>query len=375
MQAFLIEGRWKAGFGILSDVVDDHVEQRVVAVVGFGYLRRVVGYDPTVVMTGSSGSKCQETRVPTILRSRTTILRQAAKTLRLRLRRFGPVEWEFAICAVFRNEARYLAEWLEFHELMGVEHFFLYDDQSTDDVEGVLKPWMERGRVTLRPSKGKGQNEVYEHCLWHGARRCRWVAFIDIDEFLFSPLALELPDVMKRYADCPAVFVHWLLFGSSGHQAPPPGGTLKNFVRTIGLEKSIEDDFDHRPSNDKRQLVFARSRQGKTIVNPRAVVEAGVHRPRKLLWGEIADEKREKYREQSPPGTVFSCDVLRINHYWSRSIEELGQKIERGYFGDPAGMTRNLERQLEREAILNEVEDREILHVVDSMSRAKPSRG
>lgn len=38
-----------------------------------------------------------------------------------------------SIGAIFKDEAPYLAEWIEFHRLVGVEHFFLYDNLSTDE--------------------------------------------------------------------------------------------------------------------------------------------------------------------------------------------------------------------------------------------------
>lgn len=46
----------------------------------------------------------------------------------------------FGVCAVFKNESRHLGEWLKFHNLMGEEHFFLYDDNSADDFMTVLQP-------------------------------------------------------------------------------------------------------------------------------------------------------------------------------------------------------------------------------------------
>jgi hypothetical protein len=33
-----------------------------------------------------------------------------------------------SICAIFRHEAPYLREWIEFHKLIGAERFFLYDN-------------------------------------------------------------------------------------------------------------------------------------------------------------------------------------------------------------------------------------------------------
>ena len=38
-----------------------------------------------------------------------------------------------SICAIFKDEARFLREWLEYHRLIGIEHFYLYNNFSTDD--------------------------------------------------------------------------------------------------------------------------------------------------------------------------------------------------------------------------------------------------
>ena len=40
----------------------------------------------------------------------------------------------------FRNEARYLAEWVTFHQLMGAERFWRYDNLSADDWQSALAP-------------------------------------------------------------------------------------------------------------------------------------------------------------------------------------------------------------------------------------------
>ena len=37
-----------------------------------------------------------------------------------------------SIWALYQDEAPYMREWIEFHRLMGVEHFFLYDHDSAD---------------------------------------------------------------------------------------------------------------------------------------------------------------------------------------------------------------------------------------------------
>ena len=54
-----------------------------------------------------------------------------------------------SICAIFRDQAPYLAEWIEYHLLLGIEHFYLYDHQSIDAPINQLAPYIERGIVDL----------------------------------------------------------------------------------------------------------------------------------------------------------------------------------------------------------------------------------
>ncbi len=54
-----------------------------------------------------------------------------------------------AVCAIFKNESVFLKEWLEYHLLIGVEHFYLYNNFSEDNYQDILAPYIEKGQVTL----------------------------------------------------------------------------------------------------------------------------------------------------------------------------------------------------------------------------------
>ena len=83
-----------------------------------------------------------------------------------------------------KDEGSYLVEWLEFHKLVGVERFFLYDNTSTDNTIDVLRPYIESGEVIYHywPHK-PGQMSAYTHCLNNHRYDSEWIAFIDLDEF------------------------------------------------------------------------------------------------------------------------------------------------------------------------------------------------
>ena len=44
-----------------------------------------------------------------------------------------------SVACIIKNEGPYLKEWIEYHKLIGVEHFYVYDNESSDDTKIVNK--------------------------------------------------------------------------------------------------------------------------------------------------------------------------------------------------------------------------------------------
>ena len=141
-----------------------------------------------------------------------------------------------AVCAIFRDEARYLSEWVVFHRLQGVERFYLYDNRSSDDWRAALHPEIAEGVVDVREWPAfPGQGSAYEDCLRRHRTDTRWIAFIDVDEFLFSPTGRLLPDVLREFDTYPGVIVNWRIFGTNGWEHPPDGLVIDNYpMRACG---------------------------------------------------------------------------------------------------------------------------------------------
>ena len=159
-------------------------------------------------------------------------------------------------CAVFRNEAPHLSEWVEFHRSVGVEHFYLYNNNSEDDFLTALAPRMRDGTVTLVDfPQHPGQLAAYDHCLATYGREARWIAFFDVDEYLFPVTADSLRDVLADYELHPGVCVNWQVYGSSGRILPADGLTVESFTQ-------------------KAPASWWRNRQVKSVVDPRRVTRA-----------------------------------------------------------------------------------------------------
>jgi hypothetical protein len=221
-----------------------------------------------------------------------------------------------SIVACMKNEAPYLKEWIEFHKLVGFEHFYLYDNQCTDDTREVLKPYEESGLVTVNELPLPNcQLAAYYHALYSYRYECDWMAFIDIDEFLFSPKGEDIKVFLTDFKALPAVTPQWMTFGSNGHEQKPEGLVIENFTKRGPSEKDA----------------FEPNKHIKSIVNPKVTVcPAGT--PHNFFYMSPNPPVNEQGHQNTGPYREgeWTYDKIRINHYYCKSKEEYQEKINRG---------------------------------------------
>jgi hypothetical protein len=206
---------------------------------------------------------------------------------------------KLSIVAIAKNEGANFQEWIEYHRIVGVEKFYIYDNESTDDTKKVLEPYIKSGVVEYTYFPGqKMQKPAYAD----GLKKCRfdtkWVALIDLDEFIVPIKHEKISDYLDELPDdVGCVMVPWITYGSSGHQARPIGLVIESY-------KMRSADF--KLGN------LAADKQCKSIINPRFAIRLnGVH---------IGSSILKKIRS----------DVLRCNHYYSKSWEEFAARRSRG---------------------------------------------
>src|SRR5262249_15987349 len=210
-----------------------------------------------------------------------------------------------AVCAIFRDEAPYLAEWVSFHRIQGVERFYLYDNRSTDDWRSELEPEIEAGIVEVQECPSvPGQPLSPAHCLQRHRRDTRWIAFIDIDEFLFSPTGRPLPEILRSFDTHPNVVVSRHTYGTSGWEHPPQG--------------LVTDNYLWRATDD-----FIGNHWVKSIVYPRKTLRYATPHNFWVRGDAVGEDRRRVEAALRAP----TFDLLRINHYYTKSAEEFRRKV------------------------------------------------
>ena len=126
-------------------------------------------------------------------------------------------KYRIVICGIFKNEAPFLKEWIEFHEMMGVEHFYLYNNNSEDNYQEILDPYISKGLVTLVEwPYDQAQMGAYKHYYDTYRHESQWFSFLDIDEFFCPRYEESLSDWILKHDKYPVRVIYWRMFGTSG---------------------------------------------------------------------------------------------------------------------------------------------------------------
>ena len=172
-------------------------------------------------------------------------------------------------CTMVRNVAKFISEWVRYHAGIGIEHFYLYDNGSQDDLAHQVAKLNAAGfKVsTVAWPWTKTQEAGFSHCAAAYRSSCHWMAFVDVDDFIFSPkwhsfdspsksmlqevVSVVDPQVGQIYFNC-------YDFGPSGQTAHPSEGVCqgyicrmekplrhKSLVRLDAVDDSLENHIHH----------------------------------------------------------------------------------------------------------------------------------
>lgn len=127
------------------------------------------------------------------------------------------LKYRISLCLIFKDEAPFLKEWIDYHLTIGIDHFYLYNNNSEDNYLNVLEPYIGGGLVTLIDwPEPYSQFKAYKHCFDTYRLESNWIAFIDADEFICPKYDTDINDWIKKFDKYPSIMIHWLIFGTGG---------------------------------------------------------------------------------------------------------------------------------------------------------------
>ncbi|MCU6665594.1 glycosyltransferase family 2 protein [Silvania hatchlandensis] len=230
-----------------------------------------------------------------------------------------------ALCAIFKNEAPYILEWIAHHRLIGVTDFYIADNISTDGCSELLTSLHDEGQITLLtwPTLPgvKPQLPAYEKLAELAKKDCvDWALFIDADEFVILDdnhpnIQSVITKITTNDYNVSGITLNWATYGSSDI--------------IINSNNDILSNFEFRFIKDSNI-----NRHYKSLIRLKDFVSSG-NTPH-----EFRIEKSCKYvntagEELPQPLTGMSDRVtwanMKIHHYMIKSKSEyVSKKMKKG---------------------------------------------
>ena len=212
---------------------------------------------------------------------------------------------DLAVVSIMKNEAPYVKEWLDYHLLAGVDHFYIYDHESTDNFKEVLQPYINAGTITYNFFSGEmAQNAAYNDAVNKYRFFCKYIAFIDADEFIFPQnnknIVEVVDEILNDKKNAGGLGINWRMFGS-------------NNLETADYSRGVLERFTRCQENFNKHV--------KTIANPRKI-KCFIN-PHFAVYFENFFSVNEKGQPfQGPFNEPPTGDKICINHYYTKSKEE-----------------------------------------------------
>ena len=267
-----------------------------------------------------------------------------------------------ACVTILKDEAPYLDEWITFHLLMGFDHFYIYDNGSTDGTLDILARYQKSGVVTVVPWRNFSQvlhpqKAANAHAIANFCASYRWVAFFDVDEFLFSPTSETLVEALDKIGDQICVSIPWQNFGPNGHATKPDGLVIENYT-----EKGV-----FPPVPGQRSLL-----RYKTILDPTQVLAAGTHCFHFIDKGPVlTNERGQAMQPHQFEDVKFAVsEHFQLNHYFTRSEQELDQKRQKGRVSSKGAKIVNFVDNRLNQYKIATCEDKTILRFLPRLKKA-----
>lgn len=232
----------------------------------------------------------------------------------------------FFLALTVKNEAPNLWEWVAYHRAIGFTDIAIYQNDSTDGTQKVLRTMQKHGFIQFfpNPSRDRGwQNKAYRRASRLGEyKAAEWAMALDCNEFLViktgNGTVSDLVDALPQ--DANVCTIHWKAFGSSYHTKIPEGLVTEEFTLTEKPKRISE-----------RQMGF------KSIFKPTAYKRIGIHKP-KDAFAEvpsiICNGSGILLQNSVDPGWRSKdpdCRRLaQVNHYALRDVERFLVKSGRG---------------------------------------------
>jgi FkbM family methyltransferase len=146
------------------------------------------------------------------------------------------------ICAIIKDEHRFLDEWINYHLSIGFNTIHLFEDKDSISHESICSKYdnvylrryaCDKFVRNLLKDQGTAHRQ-YVLYKWFGDTYRNiydWVAFIDLDEFIVFDDDYNLNKLCNEFSSCTAIQLKWKIMSANGHINRPDCNVMDAYTK------------------------------------------------------------------------------------------------------------------------------------------------
>ena len=236
-------------------------------------------------------------------------------------------KYKLSVCLCIKNEAKHIIDFIEHYIIQGVEHFYIIDNNSDDNLKEILEKSYYNFLITLISndicidinnaySSTNGLIAVYNNDIIYETikKETEWGIVVDIDEFMYGKNGHNIKTFLETIDDSVGcVYVIWNIMTSS---------TIKNensnsFHINSNIFKRLNyDSITNLSYNIKNANDF-----GKSIFRTSMINRIGLHKSHcttgKIInnYGENKNSWYDNCNNIEYSENIFKNTNISLNHY------------------------------------------------------------
>ena len=228
------------------------------------------------------------------------------------------------LCCIGRRENDYIREFVEYNKVLGFTNICLYDNNydGEEDFRDVIGDYISDGYVILKDYRNRKvcQLDAYNECYKTYGEEYDWIAFFDIDEFMFVNCNKTLGEYLARpeFNDYDMIHINWLLFGDGGQIKSDGRGLLQRIPQPLDINQSTLYSF---PDN----------------FHCKSIIRGGLT---EVKWGGTSHTPTNGIKccnsyglpcDGNSPFTPYDYRNAGLRHFTTKTAEEYADKVKRGF--------------------------------------------
>ena len=244
------------------------------------------------------------------------------------------------VANIGKFENRYASEFIKHYLSLGVEKFYLMDDNtlSSEKLIDVLNDYVNKNIVEIFDNRGKkmGMMDFYEYILKYAKYKCKWILYYDYDEHLeFVDKNMTIKKYLSRkiFDKCDVIKIHWLMYYDNG--------LIKYDNRTL-KDRFPNSTFGTFENNFHKSIVRVQNYPDNMWTE-----NTGPHQPNESFVN-MCDAEGEFSNIKHGYLTKPIYSECYLKHYSMKTAEEYALKLVRGEPKENKYNVKELNEKLDR---------------------------